>query len=97
MITLYSESILLNIEKVLGNENIEKLSPTDLWLLLHVAYFHDFGMVVLESKIHDFWTSPDFQNFLEEQYKGNDESLKRQQKQYYLMIRTSSISKTVGH
>lgn len=73
----HSESILLNIEKVLGNENIEKLSPTDLWLLLHVAYFHDFGMVVLESKIHDFWTSPDFQNFLEEQYKGNDEEFKK--------------------
>ena len=72
----HSESILLNIEKSLGNKNIENLSPTDLWLLLHVSYLHDFGMVILESQIHDFWTSQDFQEFLEEQHNGNDEDFK---------------------
>lgn len=69
----HSESILLNIERLLGNDNIETLSPTDLWLLLHVSYLHDFGMVILDSKIHEFWTKPDFQNFLKEQSESADE------------------------
>lgn len=63
----HSESILLNIERILGNKNIEKLSPTDLWLILHVAYLHDFGMVLLDTKIREFWNSRDFQDFLKEQ------------------------------
>ena len=51
----HSESVLLNIERVLGSDNINKLSPTDLWLLLHVSYLHDFGMVILDKKIYDIW------------------------------------------
>ena len=73
----HSESILLNIEKALGNENIEKLSPTDLWLLLHVAYLHDFGMVILDTKIHEFWKTSDFQEYLKEQQNSDDEEFKK--------------------
>lgn len=73
----HSESILLNIERLLGNDNIEKLSPTDLWLLLHVAYLHDFGMVILDTKIHDFWSTADFQYFLKEQSESSDEDIKK--------------------
>lgn len=73
----HSESILLNIERVLGNDNIEKLSPTDLWLLLHVAYLHDFGMVILDTKIQDFWKTSDFQEYLREQMDSEDEDFKR--------------------
>lgn len=73
----HSESILLNIERLLGNDNIEQLSPTDLWLLLHVAYLHDFGMVILDTKIHDFWLTSDFQYFLKEQSESSDEDIKK--------------------
>lgn len=73
----HSESILLNIEKVLGTENIEKLSPTDLWLLLHVAYLHDFGMVILDTKIHEFWGSSDFRHYLEEQRDSDNEEFRK--------------------
>lgn len=73
----HSESILLNIERALGNENIEKLSPTDLWLLLHVSYLHDFGMVILDSKIHEFWTKTEFNDFLLEQSKSTDDDAKK--------------------
>ena len=68
----HSESILLNIERILGNNNIEKLSPTDLWLLLHVSYLHDFGMVILDSKINEFWSKHEFQDFLIEQSESTD-------------------------
>lgn len=73
----HSESILLNIERVLGNRNIEKLSPTDLWMILHVSYLHDFGMVLLDSKIHEFWNSKDFQDFLKEQTESTEDEFRR--------------------
>lgn len=73
----HSESILLNIERLLGNDNIERLSPSDLWLLLHVAYLHDFGMVILDSDVHEIWSSLEFQDFLREQSKSQDEDLKK--------------------
>lgn len=72
----HSESILLNIGKVLGNEDIEKLSPTDLWLLLHVAYLHDFGMVILDTKINEVWSTKDFQEYLVEQVESEDEEFR---------------------
>ena len=67
----HSESILLNVERLLGNENIKKLSPTDLWLLLHVSYLHDFGMVILDTKLYDIWKSTEFQDFLKEKCEWN--------------------------
>ena len=72
----HSESILLNVERLLGNENINILSPTDLWLLLHVAYLHDFGMVILDTKLYEIWKSAEFQDFLKEKCESSDEDLK---------------------
>lgn len=73
----HSESILLNVERLLGNENIKKLSPTDLWLLLHVSYLHDFGMVILDTKLYDIWKSTEFQDFLKEKCDSSDADLKK--------------------
>ncbi len=69
----HSESILLNIERILGAENIGKLSPTDLWLLLHVSYLHDFGMVILDTKIYEIWRSDEFQEFVNEKLNSTDD------------------------
>lgn len=73
----HSESILLNVERLLGIENIQKLSPTDLWLLLHVSYLHDFGMVILDTKLYDIWRSVEFQDYLKEKCDSSDEDLKK--------------------
>ncbi len=73
----HSESILLNIERMLGNYNIENLSPTDLWLLLHVAYLHDFGMVIMDTKIQEIWNDDNFKLFLKEQAESSDEDVKK--------------------
>lgn len=53
------------------------MSPTGLWLLLHVAYLHDFGMVILDTKIHEFWLTSDFQEYLKEQKDSGEEEVKR--------------------
>lgn len=73
----HSESILLNVERVLGYDNIKKLSPTDLWLLLHVAFLHDFGMLLMDTKLYEIWLSKDFQEFLKEQCENTDNDIKK--------------------
>ena len=40
----HAQSILRNIERVLGNERIKTLKPIETWLLLMSAYSHDIGI-----------------------------------------------------
>lgn len=60
----HSNQILTNIERILGKENINSLSATDLWLLLESAFYHDIGMVIPISKIRDDWDTPEFRKFI---------------------------------
>lgn len=61
----HSVAILNNIYKVLGRSFIERLSDTDLWLLLMAAYCHDLGMVVLAKRL----TEPEFSGKFIEYYE----------------------------
>ena len=49
----HSVSILNNIVKMLGVDNIRKLSCTDLWFILESAYSHDLGMVVTAERLDE--------------------------------------------
>lgn len=72
----HSESIITNIEMILGEERIKRLSPTDTWLILNCAYLHDFGMVLLYSNIEREWSTDDFQKYLKKLGKSLDPNLK---------------------
>lgn len=56
----HSNQILVNIERILGEERISKLSATDTWLLLEAAYWHDIGMVISHSAIEEALADSDF-------------------------------------
>lgn len=73
----HSENILSNIEKILGDTGIEKLSPTDLWIILHVAYFHDSGMVTPDISIKELWKSDKFKDFLDKCKSDEDKSVQK--------------------
>ena len=60
----HADAVIAKMEMVLG-ERIACLSPTDVWLLLHTAYAHDLGMVVLWEEITKLWSQPEFQNYLD--------------------------------
>ncbi len=62
----HSITILNNIVRVLGKENIEKLSAIDIWLLLEAAYSHDLGMVVSSDKLVEAINSARFIDFFKE-------------------------------
>jgi hypothetical protein len=60
----HSNAILDSIERMLGKEAIEKLSVTDLWLLLCSAYYHDIGMYISGDEIRQCFESEEFGNFV---------------------------------
>ncbi|MDD5216411.1 MAG: hypothetical protein PHQ03_12875, partial [Methylococcales bacterium] len=62
----HSRQILVHIERLLGEENISKLTATDTWLLLEAAYLHDIGMLVTDKQLNE--------NF--EEIKKHAESMK---------------------
>lgn len=62
----HSLSILNNVYKILGKEVSESLNAIDIWLLLNVAYLHDFGMVVYADEMSDLLRTSDFISFINE-------------------------------
>lgn len=72
----HSESIITNIEMLLGEDGIATLSPTDTWLILNCAYLHDFGMALLHSNIEEEWKSPEFKQYLTNMVNSSDKDLK---------------------
>ena len=60
----HSETILEIIRKILGDNQIRKLSATDIWMLLFSAYFHDIGMFVSKNDISELINNEEFLAFL---------------------------------
>lgn len=60
----HSIEILKNIENVLGNKNIERLTATDTWLILEAAYWHDIGMLILHTEVSELFENSQFVDFL---------------------------------
>lgn len=72
----HSDTILRQIARVLGPVRVARLGPTDLWMLLETAYFHDVGMVVDEHRSREWWSEPQFCTFLEELKNHSDDHLR---------------------
>ncbi|WP_273049155.1 ATP-binding protein [Pseudoalteromonas sp.] len=62
----HSRQILVNIERILGQDRISNLTATDTWLILEAAYWHDMGMIVTDEEYKKVSQSEDFKLFVEE-------------------------------
>lgn len=71
----HSEVILNNIYLLVGEEGINRLSSTDLWLLLQVAYFHDIGMIIDKENINATLKNPEFIEYVKKLQKDEVHSL----------------------
>lgn len=72
----HSEAVITKIEMLLG-DRVEKLSPTDTWLILHAAYAHDLGMVLKWEDIEKIWKEPKFERFLKSSIDSLDTDLSK--------------------
>ena len=58
----HSETILSRVESLIGKEELEKLSTTDVWLMLSAAYYHDVGMAVMADDLEKIFSDEKFQD-----------------------------------
>lgn len=73
----HSLSILHNIEMLLGKEQIQKLSASDCFLILHVVYIHDIGMCITHEDRERLMESKEFINFLKMIKEGGEGAMKK--------------------
>ncbi|UCN00922.1 ATP-binding protein [Sulfurimonas sp. SWIR-19] len=71
----HSITIINNIVRVIGKENIEKLSAIDLWLILEASYKHDIGMAITAEDIKNTLKSKNFINFFRDILSDKKHSL----------------------
>lgn len=71
----HSETILERIAAMLGAFGLNRLTATDLWLLLESAYLHDSGMIVLDAVKRQDLTSAEFEAHLRATADGTDHDL----------------------
>lgn len=61
----HAAAVLHNIEMLLGEDSIKKLSASDCFLILHVVYIHDIGMCITDEYRRNLMKDKKFRNFLE--------------------------------
>ncbi len=71
----HSITIVNNIVRVLGKENIERLSAIDLWLILEASYKHDIGMAITAKEIKKTLQSKEFIDFFRDILSDKKHSL----------------------
>ncbi|WP_281298845.1 HD domain-containing protein [Flavobacterium limnophilum] len=71
----HSITIINNIVRVLGKENMVKLSAIDIWLILEASYNHDIGMVVSSEELLKTIESDKFISFFKELLQDTKNSL----------------------
>lgn len=84
----HSEAVITKIEMLLG-DRVEKLSPTDTWLILHAAYAHDLGMVLKWEDIEKIWKEPKFERFLKSSIDSLDTDLSKAAKNIDALLNCS--------
>lgn len=70
----HAQTVLHNIEMVLGEKRIQNLSASDCFVLLHSVYIHDIGMMISAAERKEIVSNEKFLkmvDFLEEEGDGS--------------------------
>lgn len=85
----HAQTVLHNIEMILGEDRIASLSATDCFMLLHTVYIHDIGMLITSNERREIVRDEKFikmVDYLEEEGDGSlrraVEALKRKEYSY---------------
>lgn len=72
----HAETVLHNIERVLGECRIRALSASDCFMLLHTAYIHDIGMCITAEDRNDIIHQDGFIDMIDQYAKSEDVNLR---------------------
>lgn len=73
----HAETVLHNIELILGEDRIRKLSATDCFLILHTVYIHDIGMTITAAERKEIINDPKFMKMVDWLESEGDISLRK--------------------
>lgn len=71
----HSITILNNVLRIFGKNNIDNLSAIDIWLILEASYNHDIGMVISGEDINSAIVSVEFLTFFKDLQKDPSNGL----------------------
>lgn len=69
---VHADSVLYNIERILGEERIKQLSATDCFMMLHASYMHDIGMSITALERQEMTQEDMFQDLVEKLEQEGD-------------------------
>lgn len=72
----HCQDVICNIESLLGETEIRKLSPTDCFVILMSVYVHDVGMCIMAEDREKMVSEDAFYEMLQNIEDGNDLDLK---------------------
>ncbi|MBD5456776.1 MAG: hypothetical protein HDR23_10010 [Lachnospiraceae bacterium] len=73
----HAQTVLHNIELILGEDRISKLSATDSFLILHTVYIHDIGMTITAAERKEIVKDKKFLRMVDYLEEEGDGSLRR--------------------
>lgn len=73
----HAQTVLHNIELVLGKKRIRELSASDCFILLHTVYIHDIGMVITHEDRKEIVQNKEFIDMIKEMEDENDPVFQR--------------------
>lgn len=68
----HCRAVIHNIECLLGEEEIRRLSPTDCFAILMTVYLHDLGMCITDADREEIIKSKEFLNWIEQLEQTSD-------------------------
>lgn len=68
----HCRAVIHNIECLLGEEEIRRLSPTDCFSILMTVYLHDLGMCITDADREQIIQSQKFMNWIEQLEQNSD-------------------------
>lgn len=73
----HADTVLHNIERILGENRIRQLSASDCFMLLHTAYMHDIGMSISASERNEMMKNEKFAELIEYLKREGDSDMKK--------------------
>lgn len=73
----HCRAVIHNIECLLGEEEIKRLSATDCYAILTAVYMHDVGMCISQKKKEQIITSDEFVDWLDREMLASNSNLSR--------------------
>lgn len=73
----HADTVLHNIERILGSERIKELSASDCFVILHAVYLHDIGMSISAKERSNMMKDDKFIELIQAMVNSSDPDMRK--------------------